>query len=343
MHAPYTSGTLVARRSPCLWSASCALSAGWLVCCSFLPGQLAAQEEGLDRFPAVQIFEPLEGLRTLGGPVAWTDHVIHGEWRIQKHARLGHYRLLDPKQRRIESGYLDACFAELERRRLAGAIEPMPEHVVIVLHGLSGTRGFMHGMAHYLEKQGGFTVLNFGYASTMASIQELAVGLESVVRNLEGVHEVSFVCHSMGNILVRHLLYRLQYYENPPPVLFRRMVMISPPNQGAELADTIGQRHIFQLALGEAVDQFAPSKQWPAMRQQLATPWFEFGIIAGGRGNDHGYLPQIPGDDDGLLSIETHHLDGSAAFVQVGGMHQLMPRYKATKQATLQFLNTGHF
>ena len=219
----------------------------------------------------------------------------------------------------------------------------MPRHVVLLLHGLAGSRGFMGGLGDHLREHGQFYVINFGYASTKGSIQELSVALESVLRNLDGVHEISFVGHSMGNILVRHVLYRFEYYGNPPPLSFRRMVMISPPNHGADLADSIGQRKLIQLALGPVVDQFAPDKGWSSLERQLAIPPFEFGIITGGRGNEQGYLPVLPGDDDGLLSLQTHQLDGASDYIQVGGLHQLMPRYKDTKAATLRFLQQGRF
>ncbi len=283
------------------------------------------------------------GWKTLGGPVLWTDYVVHADWRIQKHVHQGHYRLLDARERRVASGSFEHCYQVFHQRRVSGQIEAMPRRIVILLHGLAGTRRLMGELGDYLNEQGGFYVINFGYASTKASIQELSVALENVVRNLDGVQEVSFVGHSMGNILVRHMLYRFQVHGNPPPIAFHRMVMISPPNHGAYLADTIGQSRLVQLALGESVDQFAPNRGWPALEQQLLTPYFEFGIIAGGRGNDRGYLPRVAGDDDGLISLQTHMLDGASGFIQVGGLHQIMPRYASTKAATLRFLQYGHF
>ena len=75
----------------------------------------------------------------------------------------------------------------------------------------------------------------------------------------------------------------------------------------------------------------------------MATPNFEFGIIAGGSGDGQGYLARCPGDDDGLLSIETHKLAGAADFLQTGGMHQLMPNYEEVRAATLSFLKNGYF
>ena len=224
-----------------------------------------------------------------------------------------------------------------------GEIPPLPAHVVITIHGLGATRNMMRGMGDVLREQGGFSVINFGYASMHGTVQDQAVALESVIRNLHGVQEVSFVCHSMGNLIVRHLLYRFQLQANPPPVAFRRMVMISPPNHGAEIADRLGQGPILQLAAGQIIDQFAPNQGWPELERQLATPWFEFGIIAGGKGNDRGYLPGVPGDDDGLLSLQTHMLNGASDFIQTGGIHQLMPRFKSVQDASLMFLLDGHF
>lgn len=37
---------------------------------------------------------------TWGGKQLWTDELLHGEWRIQRHAYTGHYRLLDDQGRR---------------------------------------------------------------------------------------------------------------------------------------------------------------------------------------------------------------------------------------------------
>ncbi len=282
------------------------------------------------------------GLKTLGGRLEWTDQLVWSGWRIQSNAGDGRCRLLDSKDRRQAVGTFDFCMQQLLVQR-SHVRSTVPKHVVVLLHGLAGNRNYMERMEKHLTENG-FEVVSFGYASTKGTIQELATSLECVVRNLEDAEQVSFVAHSMGNILVRHMLYRLQTSENPPANLqFCRMVMISPPNQGAYLADTLGQRKLIQSIFGPSVDQFAPSSGWPALEQELATPWFEFGIIAGGTGKERGYIPRVPGDDDGLLSIDSHYLDGASDFIQLGGLHQLMPHYKSVQEATVCFLKNGHF
>jgi pimeloyl-ACP methyl ester carboxylesterase len=275
--------------------------------------------------------------------------VIYDDWRIQKHAVIGHYRLVDPEGRRQAYGSFETCLAALDKAKVDHKLPPLPQDVVIVLHGLGAPRRFMNGITHYLQTQGGFYVINFGYPSTMLTVNDYAQSLDSVIRHLDGVKNISFVAHSMGNIVVRRYLkdYQSLTPAMRPQVTFQRMVMISPPNHGAEVADMLGDREIIaslaDMVAGDVIKELAPKQGWRALEQQLATPWFPFGIIAGGTGTDQGYLPQIPGDNDGLLSLETQKLAGAADFLQTGGLHQLMPNYEEVRAATLSFLKNGYF
>lgn len=285
------------------------------------------------------------GAPTMGGVFVWADEVVFHGYRVQKHAVVGHYRLLDPNDRRLTFGEFSTCMSELERIKAEKNLPPMPERVVVMLHGLGAGRQYMQGLADYIEQNGGPTVVNVGYPSTMGKIEDYATSLDSVIRHLDGAKQIDFVAHSMGNIVVRKYLYDVNHLTPAmrPPVTYGRMVMISPPNHGAEIADALGGNKLVQMAAGEPVDELAPSQGWPELEQQLATPDFEFGVIAGGRGDDAGYLPGIPGDDDALLSIDTMKLAGASDWLQTGGIHQLMARYKQVRAATLSFLQNGYF
>ena len=284
------------------------------------------------------------GNRTLGGRFGgWADEIVYNDWRIQKNALVGHYRLLDPEDKRITFGDYDVCVAKLDEIR--PTLPPLPKHMVIVIHGLGAGRQYMQGLADHLTREGNLATVNIGYPSTKGRIEEHAQSLASVIRNLDGVETLDFVAHSMGNIVVRKYLYDLQQL-NPaerPPVKFRRMVMISPPNHGAGMADSWADSKLAQMAAGDPLLQLAPDRGWPELVQRLATPEFEFGIIAGGRANAEVYLPSIPGDDDGLLSIETMRLAGANDFSQTKGLHQLMSRYKQVRAYTLAYLQNGFF
>ncbi len=285
------------------------------------------------------------GTRTLGGRFTWSDEVVYQDWRIQKSAVIGHYRLLTPDDRRYTFGTLEHCKAELEKVKVEKNLPPLPKEVVIVVHGLGASRQWMNSLSEYLEKEGGLTVVNVGYPSTLNDIGEHARSLSHVIRHLDGVETISFVAHSMGNIVIRHCLSDLASLpaSAQPEITYKRFVMIAPPNHGATAADKLGENKLAQLFGGEAVQQLAPSKGWHTLEQRLAIPSFEFGIIVGGTGDDEGYLDAIPGDDDMLLSVATSKLVGAADFAQVKGIHQTLPKNEQVQQYTLRFLQKGYF
>jgi len=285
------------------------------------------------------------GSRTLGGRFTWSDEVVYQDWRIQKSAVIGHFRVLDPEDRRYTFGTFEHCLAELEKVKAEKNLTPLPKEVVIVVHGLGASRQWMDNLSEYLEKEGGLSVVNVGYPSTMNEIGEHARSLTSVIQHLDGVETVSFVAHSMGNIVIRHALNDMAMMpaSEQPEITYHRFVMIAPPNHGATAADKLGGNKLAQLFGGDAVEQLAPSKGWDTLEQRLATPSFEFGIVVGGTGDDEGYLPLIPGDDDMLLSVETSKLVGAADFAQVKGIHQTLPKNEQVQQYTLRFLEKGYF
>ncbi|HEX6962526.1 MAG TPA: hypothetical protein VF175_11710 [Lacipirellula sp.] len=285
------------------------------------------------------------GMPTLGNAFVWSDEVWFHDWRIAKHSVIGHYRLLDPNNRRHAFGSFDTCLAKLHEIKQSQQFPPMPKHIVVVMHGLGAPPAYMEGLVDYLRENGNLAAINISYPSTMEDIDSYAASLDSVIRNLEGVEEISFVAHSMGNIVIRRYLYNLERLqpEMRPPVKFKRMVMISPPNHGAELADQFADNRLVSLAAGKPLEQLAPSRGWPELEAELATPEFEFGIIVGGKGDGEGYLGSIPGDDDMLLSIETSKLAGATDYIQTGGIHQLMAKYKEVRAAAMNFLLHGYF
>ncbi len=286
--------------------------------------------------------------RTLGGPFTFSDEMVHQGWRIQKHAVIGHHRLIDPNNERRARGSFEHCMEEFQKLKVAENIPPMPKDVVVVLHGLGAFRQYMEPLSDYLRQEGGLTVVNVGYPSTMADIGEHAKTLTNVIKNFEGVETVSFVAHSMGNIVIRHCLNDLAGLppSEQPEITYKRFVMIAPPNHGAVVTERLNENglgRIAQLVVGDAVDQLNPEKGWPTLEPRLATPDFEFGIIVGGQGDDKGYLDALPGDDDMLLSVATSKLVGASDFAQVQGVHQTLPKQDQVQSYALRFLQTGAF
>ncbi len=276
---------------------------------------------------------------TLGGKQLWADVQVLPPWRIQQQVLSGHYRLLDEKNVRHAWGTFEACQHKLAAICREQRLEPPRGEVVLILHGLFRTRGAMRPLAEYLEQQGGLTVVNVGYPTTRGTIAEHAARLDRVIGHLEHVDTLHFVAHSLGNLVVRQWLH--DYQQRERPVKVGRMVMLAPPNHRPVLARKLAPFDITHQIGGHALQQLA--HDWESIAPGLATPDFDFGILAGGRGNLAGYNPLVPGDDDLVVSVASTKLAGARDFRRVASVHTFLMNQKQVQEYTLRFLQHGHF
>ena len=145
----------------------------------------------------------------------------------------------------------------------------------------------------YIRKGRGYVGIHA--ASDGDTIEQAAGYLHSLIESLTDVSKISFVAHSMGGLVVRRYL---QDHSDPR---IHRMVMLGTPNSGAELADMLKQNMIFQTVYGPAGQELVTDPGGTI--GTLPTPTFEFGVIAGGKGDARGFNPLLPGDDDGTVTI----------------------------------------
>ncbi len=269
---------------------------------------------------------------TFGGKQFWTDVVHLRGYRIQQNALSGHYRLLDPSNRRLSWGNWSGCREELDRVALEKGMKPVDGRVVIVLHGLSRTRSAMRSISDFLEHETDLHVVNLSYASGRGGLEQHAAALESVIRNLPEATEIDFVGHSLGNIVVR---YYLGTRGHDPR--FRRMVMLAPPNHGSALARILQSNVVFRTVTGESGQQMAG--QWEQIREKLATPEFEFAIIAGASGRISN--PVIGGSNDLVVKLEETRLAGARDFWQGEFWHSTIMNEEAVHRATANFIEHG--
>jgi hypothetical protein len=280
---------------------------------------------------------------TLGGTQFWSDELVYGDWRIQRSALTGHYRLLDDRDYRRAWGTFEQCQAEFDRLRKELELPKLSGRAVITLHGLGRSRDSMSLLGSRLSAAGDITWINVSYASSRRSLDEHAASLARVLEGLEGIERIDFVCHSLGNLVVRRYLGEANQDEprwQPDPRI-KRMVMIGPPNNGAQMARIFKDNGLFGLVTGPSGKQLAAS--WDETEATLAVPEFEFGIIAGGTGLANGANPIVPGDDDLVVGIEETKLPGADDFIVVPSLHGRMLRSETVATHVDRFLREGHF
>ena len=282
-------------------------------------------------------------LPTLGGKQFWTDHFLHGDWRIQRNTLTGSYRLLDPWDLQVESGTYEECLAAFAEAKRSDKVEPLTGTVVVLLHGLGRTRKSMTKLARSLHDATGWTAMCMGYASTQGGIAEHSEALRRVLARLEGPETIHLVGHSLGNIVIRHCLRPTDEQGKPRKRDRRigRIVMLAPPNRGAAMARILKDQKLFQWIAGQAGTELA--QQTEELARRLGSPRQPFGIIAGNAFTSKGGNPLIPGPDDLVVGVDEARLDGAADFLVVSSTHTLIMNKAEVKSAVLRFLQSGRF
>ncbi len=277
---------------------------------------------------------PRPGTLTLGGMQFWGDVVFFRGYKIQRQVFTGHFRLLDKSNRRYQSGTFEECEKTLQQIRIAGNLKPDTGHAVIYLHGIGRTSRSMRPLLDAMPKEGFVHVL-FEYPSTRVSIEQAADYLHSLIVSLTDVSKISFVVHSMGGLVVR------RYLRDHKDPRLHRMVMLGTPNRGAELADMLKRNWIFRTVYGPAGQELVTDPD--GTTGTLPIPAFEFGVIAGGKGDENGFNPLLPGDDDGTVTINSTRLSGAADFLRVPRLHSFLLADATAIAATKCFLEHGRF
>jgi len=214
-------------------------------------------------------------------------------------------------------------------------------HTVILLHGLARSERAMRPLAEFLEAQG-YNVINEGYPSRSHDLEILAnEHLQPQIQRAADHAAVTggrvhFVTHSMGGILVR------QYLSKHRLPSLGRVVMLAPPNQGSELADGMGGAWWFKLWNGPAGEQMRTGEAGVPASLPDASGYI-LGVIAG---NDS-YLPffsdDLPGEDDGIVSVESTRLEGMTDHIVLPFNHTFIMREQTVMEQVHHFLINGRF
>ncbi len=211
------------------------------------------------------------------------------------------------------------------------------QEAVILLHGLGRTAASFWEAEHKLNDYG-YKVFNVNYPSTTKSIQYIVnIYLKEKLEVLEisKYSKVHFVTHSLGGIITRYL-YKYHKKDN-----FAKVVMLSPPNKGSEMADYFKDKKFALLFLGKALTQLTTDSN--SIPNTLGKFKGELGIITGCKSNNPFFSKKIPGPDDGKVSIESAKLDGMDAFLIVEQNHTFIMNSNYVIEQIIYFLNNSKF
>lgn len=196
-----------------------------------------------------------------------------------------------------------------------------PHELVVVAHGMGRSPFSMWPLKKALEAEG-YEVLNFGYSSYCCSIAEIGESLRREIAAKMGPQhtKVHFVGHSLGNIVFRYVLTR-----DTLPERVGRVVMLAPPNQGANAANSFAGlagwllRPVPELR----ADSTSTVRRLPRVRD------IQIGVIAA--------------RDDRTVKLPETHLPEETAHLVVAGGHSFIMRREDVKVQMVMFLRTGRF
>ena len=205
---------------------------------------------------------------------------------------------------------------------------------VVLLHGLSRSDNSFWIMEETLRAFD-FKVVNEGYPSGDAPIDELISYVDKSVRACNDASKMHFVTHSMGGILARAWLSKNR------PANFSRTVMLGPPNHGSELVDMFGELKLFEFFNGPAGMQRGTGPG--NLPNQLGPADFEARILAGPRYVYPLVFSVVSGAKDGKVSVESTRLEGMTDHIVISTTHTFMMNNPLVIAQTVKFLRTGRF
>lgn len=216
-------------------------------------------------------------------------------------------------------------------------ITPRHPSCVILLHGLFRSAMAMTPIEWQLEEEG-FTVVNATYPSLSYPIEELAtMAVESGLSQCheQGLERIHFVTHSLGGILVR------EYLDSSEIKGLGRVVMLGPPNQGSQVADTVNSLTFLEGLMPAAIGELGTGNN--SIPIHLGPVSFELGVIAG-TFNWRRNLPGFPDEEgDGTVTVAETVVPGMLDFLELPVSHTFMIWSNEVARQAIHFLRHGQF
>ena len=217
---------------------------------------------------------------------------------------------------------------------LVFAVKAFSAEYIVLIHGINDTsRGFRKMEKHFSAD---YKVININYPSLKYSIPDLSDKyLKPVMDKIANTDTINIVTHSMGAIILR------EYFKDNHPTNINRIVMISPPNQGSEVADFFHNFFLYKWIYAKAGSSLSQ-----AGLKNLILPdslGYDCGIIAGTGTLLPFFSIFIKGKDDGKISENRTKLPDMKDFITLHYSHDFIAKRKKTIKYTEHFLKYGKF
>lgn len=209
---------------------------------------------------------------------------------------------------------------------------------VVLVPGVVGGVASMRVVAKSLQEKG-YQVLIFDCSMRKYPIQVIATRFlhNFVLRYcLDSKKRIHFVTHSIGGIVLRKFL------QDHHSLNTGKIVMLAPPNHGAEMAGFFDNILLRRFFLGVPGKQISTDKKAyvHSLKQELG---YEVGVISGCRSaNPFSYF-NIKGKNDGFVSVESTKLQGMKDHAVLQASHHGMLVDKKAVKHILSFLQREEF
>ena len=208
------------------------------------------------------------------------------------------------------------------------------KEVVYLLHGLGRSSFAMWVLASRLE-DAGFLVNNIGYSSINETPEEILLDVSEQINSSlpEDNQAVHFVGHSLGGLIIR------AYLEDTKVKNLGRVVLIGTPNKGTTLVDYYQDTWWMQMAGPTALALSTDKDSFP---NSIADPYYPVGIIAG-ISEDNNNEDILPGEDDGLVPLESTKVNGMTDIIIIESSHWMLRYDQDVASQTIAFLRHERF
>lgn len=217
---------------------------------------------------------------------------------------------------------------------LPTAVHAQQSDVVVLLHGLGRGKSIMTPLKERLDTSGFFTRV-VDYRSIGRSPEEIIkdVSDQLTAFRLDTFRTVHFAGHSLGGLLIR------AYLDSVKLPNLGRVVLIGSPSKGTPFVDHFRDAWWMKIAGPAARSLGTDEKSFPRM---LHAPFYPVGIIAG-KYRTFNNDDFIPGEDDGVVPVESTKVEGMTDFILVEVSHSSLPRNAEVAEQVKEFLRKGKF